>query len=135
MRGGAVGPSFSCVHHAARYREIVDGARYGESGERGGAERRGWRIMWRMLRGREAGGVGAVLRLLFGGVVDCRVRVRVRVVVLLCVGGQRSAEGWSHEVWAGRIGTEKVFSGRSAPARSISAEVRVKASGKGGLGI
>ena len=87
MRGGAVGPSFSCVHHAARYREIVDGARYGESGERGGAERRGWRIMWRMLRGREAGGVGAVLRLLFGGVVDCRVRVRVRVVVLLCVGG------------------------------------------------
>ena len=85
MRGGAVGPSFSCVHHAARYREIVDGARYGESGARGGAERRGGR----MLRGREAGGVGAVLRLLFGGVVDCRVRVRVRVVVLLWRGAAK----------------------------------------------
>ena len=54
-----------------------------------------------------------------------------------CVGGgQRSAEGWGHEVWAGRIGTgEKVFSGRSSPAKSISAEVRVKESGKGGVGI
>ena len=38
MRGGAVGPSFSCVHHAARYQETVDGARYGESGERGGVK-------------------------------------------------------------------------------------------------
>ena len=63
-----------------------------------------------MLRRRVAGGVGALLRLLFGGVVDCRVRVRVQVVVLLCWG---SAEGWSHEAWAGRTGMTEGVSGRS----------------------
>ena len=39
MRGGAVGPSFSCVHHAARGSgKDEDGARCEESGERCGAE-------------------------------------------------------------------------------------------------
>ena len=39
MRGVAVGPSFSCVHHVARGSgKDEDGARYEESGERCGAE-------------------------------------------------------------------------------------------------
>ena len=59
-------------------------------------------------RRRAAGGVGAVLRLLFCGVVDCRVPVRVRVVVLLW-----GAEGWSHEIWAGCTGMTEGVSGRS----------------------
>lgn len=50
------------------------------------------------------------------------------------VSAQRKV-GVMRSAWAGRIGTEKVFSGRSGPARSISAEVRVKESGKGGVGI
>ena len=73
-----------------------------------------------MLRRRVAGGVGALLRLLFGGVVDCRVRVRVQVVVLLCWG---SAEGWSHEAWAGRYdrgGQRKVHARGPFQRRSAS---------------
>ena len=68
MRGGAVGPSSSCVRHAAGGAGKEEtGARYGR-GERCGAEagvedayrREQWRVIWVMLR------------LLFGGVVDCR---------------------------------------------------------------
>ena len=68
MRGGAVDPFSSCVHHAARGTgKEEDGTRY--AGEESGAvRRRGWkmhigdqrRVMW------------VILRLLFGGVDDCR---------------------------------------------------------------
>eukprot|EP00964_Phaeocystis_antarctica_P010706 scaffold5892_cov56-Phaeocystis_antarctica.AAC.1 len=78
-----------------------------------------------------------MLRLLFGGVVDCRVRVRVRVVVLLCGGGQRKV-GWSREVWAGRTGMTEGVSGRSTrevrfdggPRQGIREGIRLETGGR-----
>ena len=106
MRGGAAGPSFSCVHHTARGSgKDEDGARYGERG----AVRCG-------------GGGGGCL----GderGVVWARCCAFSSVVLSIaasasesewsCSWGRGEGGGEGHEVWAGRTGRTEGVSRRS----------------------